>query len=149
MVFALVGCQDAPRSAGGGGIDVPGVEMAFCGSTGDKLVFVVLPTFDWINGGGIGSGSGSGSGVGPGGAHWHGYHQDEKNHRWNWEVRDGSARFGQQEFALADGEVFIMHCDFSIVQLPDSKAGSRADETNLQRLSDLFKQSISESGPRD
>jgi len=59
-------------------------------------------------------------------------------------VNNGKATFGQQEFALAEGEVLIMRADFSIQQIPSSKAGSYSEERKLKGLSELFEQSASE-----
>lgn len=141
LAFAVFSCEGRVNSVTSGGLDVPGVKMAICGSEGGDLVFVVLPTFDWTEGCGVGgSESGAGGGLDSSGAYWTGHHQDTKNHRWQFEVRNGEARFGQQMFSLAKGEVFIMREDFSIEQIPGSKAGRKGDKQNLERLSTLYRE---------
>lgn len=140
-LLALSGCDSQQSNRFGSGS--PGIStapQAIAGWEGDQMRFVMVPIFDWGVAAGAEGRFGSDGNVSTDGRgrEWWGQVKTVDGTEWDYRIGKSVARFGEEEFELAEGEVFILEEGFRIVQLKGSIAGSIYDAENLERLSKLL-----------
>ena len=134
-ILSLASCENSQLTSIGFGY-LETIPQSFYGSQNKTLRFILLPTFDYVTDSEIRAGTdGSSKGVG---TEWWMKVKPGTGEDWKCRIGQNKAMFGNQEFNLSQGEVFILEEGFKIVQIEGSIAGSVKDEQNEIRLSCLL-----------
>lgn len=159
LAITALGCSDSkhhrlksgdskyPRSVSGGGAGVLNVGSSMSGAINEQFTFVILAESNLANPSTGRSGI-STSLTNSNTPSWSGICMRESC-EWSYKVSEGVALIGGVNYTLKDGEVFILNDEFQVTQLKGSKAGNKRDKSNLEKLSKMYQNYLSEQGGVD